>query len=30
MVVNMILISVVGMMFEQLFWGGFPNSPIAN
>lgn len=30
MVVNMILISVVGMTFEQLFWGGFPNSPIAN
>lgn len=30
MIVNMILISVIGMAFEQLFWGGFPNSPIAN
>ncbi|HEV7977924.1 ABC transporter permease [Amycolatopsis sp.] len=30
MIVNMILISVIGMMFEQFFWGGFPNSPIAN
>jgi phospholipid/cholesterol/gamma-HCH transport system permease protein len=30
MIINMVLISVVGMVFEQLFWGGFPNSPIAN
>ena len=30
MVLNMILISVIGMSFEQIFWGGFPNSPIAN
>ncbi|WP_020498645.1 ABC transporter permease [Sciscionella marina] len=30
MIVNMVLISVIGMAFEQLFWGGFPNSPIAN
>lgn len=30
MVVNMVLVSLVGLLFQQLFWGGFPNAPIAN
>lgn len=30
MVVNMVLVSVVGLLFHQLFWGGFPDAPIAN
>ncbi|GAB3141369.1 ABC transporter permease [Amycolatopsis stemonae] len=30
MLVNMVLISVVGMICQQLFWGGFPNAPIGN
>ncbi len=30
MVVNMILVSAISMICQQLFWGGFPNSPVAN
>jgi phospholipid/cholesterol/gamma-HCH transport system permease protein len=30
MVVNMVLVSVVGLLCQQAFWGGFPNAPIAN
>ena len=30
MVVNMVLVSVIGMFCQQLFWGGFPNAPIGN
>lgn len=30
MIVNMVLVSVVGLVFQQAFWGGFPNAPIAN
>lgn len=30
MVVNMVLVSVVGLIAQQAFWGGFPNAPIAN
>lgn len=30
MVVNMVLVSLVGLICQQLFWGGFPNAPIAN
>ncbi|GAB2967932.1 ABC transporter permease [Amycolatopsis acidiphila] len=30
MVVNMVLVSVVGLICQQAFWGGFPNAPIAN
>lgn len=30
MVVNMVLVSVVGLLAQQAFWGGFPNAPIAN
>ncbi|HEY9418103.1 MAG TPA: ABC transporter permease [Pseudonocardia sp.] len=30
MLVNMVLVSVVGLLAQQLFWGGFPNAPIAN
>jgi phospholipid/cholesterol/gamma-HCH transport system permease protein len=30
MVVNMVLVSVVGLFFQQLFWAGFPNAPVAN
>jgi phospholipid/cholesterol/gamma-HCH transport system permease protein len=30
MVVNMVLVSVVGLVAQQAFWGGFPNAPIAN
>jgi phospholipid/cholesterol/gamma-HCH transport system permease protein len=30
MVVNMVLVSLVGLFFQQLFWGGFPNAPVAN
>jgi phospholipid/cholesterol/gamma-HCH transport system permease protein len=30
MVVNMVLVSLVGLFFQQLFWAGFPNAPVAN
>jgi phospholipid/cholesterol/gamma-HCH transport system permease protein len=30
MVINMILVSTISMICQQLFWGGFPNSPVAN
>ncbi len=30
MVVNMVMVSVVGLALGQLFWGGNPNSPIGN
>lgn len=30
MVVNMVLVSLVGLICQQAFWGGFPNAPIAN
>ncbi|HTF52528.1 MAG TPA: ABC transporter permease [Pseudonocardia sp.] len=30
MVVNMVLVSVIGLIAQQAFWGGFPNAPIAN
>jgi phospholipid/cholesterol/gamma-HCH transport system permease protein len=30
MVVNMVLVSVIGLLAQQTFWGGFPNAPIAN
>ncbi len=30
MVVNMVLVSVLGLAIEQAFWGGFGNNPIAN
>jgi phospholipid/cholesterol/gamma-HCH transport system permease protein len=30
MVVNMVLVSLVGLIAQQAFWGGFPNAPIAN
>jgi phospholipid/cholesterol/gamma-HCH transport system permease protein len=30
MVVNMVLVSVIGLLCQQAFWGGFPNAPIAN
>jgi phospholipid/cholesterol/gamma-HCH transport system permease protein len=30
MVINMVLVSVVGLLAQQAFWGGFPNAPIAN
>ncbi|MDT7674348.1 MAG: phospholipid/cholesterol/gamma-HCH transport system permease protein [Pseudonocardiales bacterium] len=30
MVVNMVLVSVIGLLAQQAFWGGFPNAPIAN
>lgn len=30
MLVNMVLVSVVGLLAQQAFWGGFPNAPIAN
>lgn len=30
MVVNMVLVSLVGLIFQMLFWGGFANAPIAN
>jgi phospholipid/cholesterol/gamma-HCH transport system permease protein len=30
MVVNMVLVSAIGMFCQQLFWGGFPNAPIGN
>jgi phospholipid/cholesterol/gamma-HCH transport system permease protein len=30
MLVNMVLVSVIGLLAQQLFWGGFPNAPIAN
>jgi phospholipid/cholesterol/gamma-HCH transport system permease protein len=30
MVVNMVMVSVVGLIAQQAFWGGFPNVPIAN
>lgn len=30
MVVNMVLVSVIGLMAQQIFWGGFPNAPISN
>ncbi|MDT7706024.1 MAG: phospholipid/cholesterol/gamma-HCH transport system permease protein [Pseudonocardiales bacterium] len=30
MVINMVLVSLLGLIFHQLFWGGFANAPIAN
>jgi phospholipid/cholesterol/gamma-HCH transport system permease protein len=30
MVANMVLVSAIGMICQQLFWGGFPNAPIGN
>jgi phospholipid/cholesterol/gamma-HCH transport system permease protein len=30
MVVNMVLVSVLGLLAQQAFWGGFPNAPVAN
>jgi phospholipid/cholesterol/gamma-HCH transport system permease protein len=30
MVVNMVLVSFLGLLAQQAFWGGFPNAPIAN
>ncbi|HZZ48020.1 MAG TPA: ABC transporter permease [Pseudonocardia sp.] len=30
MVINMVLVSVIGLLAQQAFWGGFPNAPIAN
>ena len=30
MVVNLVAVSVIGMICEQLFWGGSPNLPIGN
>lgn len=30
MVVNMVLVSMIGLLAQQAFWGGFPNAPIAN
>jgi phospholipid/cholesterol/gamma-HCH transport system permease protein len=30
MAVNMVLVSIISMFCQQLFWGGFPNAPIAN
>lgn len=30
MVVNMVLVSFIGLICQQLFWGGFPNAPISN
>jgi phospholipid/cholesterol/gamma-HCH transport system permease protein len=30
MLVNMVLVSVVGLLAQQIFWGGYPNAPIAN
>lgn len=30
MLVNMVLVSVVGLIAQQIFWGGYPNAPIAN
>jgi phospholipid/cholesterol/gamma-HCH transport system permease protein len=30
MVVNMVLVSLIGLICQQIFWGGFPNAPIAN
>ena len=30
MVVNMVLVSVIGLLAQQAFWGGFPNAPVAN
>ncbi|MBB6374251.1 phospholipid/cholesterol/gamma-HCH transport system permease protein [Pseudonocardia eucalypti] len=30
MVVNMVMVSVVGLICQQAFWGGFPNAPIGN
>lgn len=30
MVVNMVVVSFIGLIAQQAFWGGFPNAPISN
>ncbi len=30
MVINMVLVSLVGLIFHQMFWGDFANAPVAN
>lgn len=30
MVVNMVVVSFIGLVAQQAFWGGFPNAPISN